>query len=139
MSAPIEDLQAADDDRMRGEPLTMTLQVAVPLWVQQAGPPGDARDQLLSRWAADAEPILCQHGDVILYRSKPREFRSADAFNHLARGLAALAHHCGGVRVFGLHWCATHSPGGTMPTTAAACAQCLAADLRRRNLPEEPP
>jgi hypothetical protein len=35
----------------------------------------------------------------------------AEAFNALARGLAALAYQPGGVKYAGLHWCVEEHPG----------------------------
>lgn len=39
----------------------------------------------------------------MLFRSK-RKGETADAFNHLAEGIACLAFAPGGVRLFGSHW-----------------------------------
>jgi hypothetical protein len=75
----------------------------VPLWIERVRHYSDARR--LERAARCAE-VIGEKGDVILYRSK-RDGETANAFNHLAEGLACLAFVPGGVTAFGLHFEAT--------------------------------
>lgn len=85
---------------------------------------GETRAETIAQWRHAAARVIPEQGDAILYRGK----RTAQAFTVLARGLAALATHAGGVVFVGLTWCALHSPGGT-PGRDAMCQQCLAAEL----------
>lgn len=77
--------------------LSMTLQVAVPLWIAQwkAKPATDrmARARICAQHIAE-------HGDVILFKGKG----TAEAFNHLAEGLALLSFFPGGIDFAGTHW-----------------------------------
>lgn len=114
---------------MRTAPLTQTLQVAVPLWVAVAADQDEhGRAGLLERWRQDSVDVIAGNGDNILFRG-PKRGDTAAAFNHLARGLAALAHLRGGVPAFGLIWCAVHSPDGAS-TDGRLCARCLSDDRR---------
>jgi hypothetical protein len=49
---------------------------------------------------------VAEHGDNLMFRSAPG--RSATAFAHLARGLAAAAYQPGGITFAGMHWCTDH-------------------------------
>lgn len=77
--------------------LETTLTVAVNLWIP-----------LVASWswekraerAAVCSQYVAEHADIILYKSKG----TADAFNHLAEGLAILALQPGGVTIFNLHF-----------------------------------
>jgi hypothetical protein len=105
--------------------LVTTLCVAVPMWIARADDWGpERRPDRLACWRAEALAATSEHGDVILYTGKQRG-ETARAFNALARGIAAMACHRGGVVVFGLVWCAEHSPGGAVPTVPTCCARCL--------------
>lgn len=80
--------------------LRLTLEAAVPLWAHRLRKlPWRAVEE---RARACAE-VVAEKGDVILYKSK-RRGATADAFNHLAEGLACLSFVRGGVRVFGIHF-----------------------------------
>lgn len=100
--------------------LTTTLQLAVPLLIDQLARLDErTRDQIRVRWAADAATEVGSKGDVLQFGGKPG--RSAEVFNHLARGLAALAWQPGGVTFAGMHWCAERpepqpKPEPTVPT-----------------------
>jgi hypothetical protein len=119
--------------------LSLTLQLAVPLNLAELDAlrrrQPDAVDDQVRRWAADAVEAVGSRGDALMYRSKPGQ--SADVFNHLARGVAALATCPGGVRLFGVVYCLAHYPGGTH-TDAAACPLCTYAELAEP-LPEDDP
>lgn len=78
----------------------MTLQLAVPLWIEQLKKRG--WDHILQR-AKDCSQVIAEKGDIILFRSN-KKGESANAFNHLAEGIACLAFVPGGVRIFGNHW-----------------------------------
>lgn len=103
-------------------PLVIALQVAVPMWIAEANlRHGDTRAELLADWRDDAGPTIAYQGDVLLYG---KNGGPAKVFNSLARGVAALACHRGGVNVFGRIWCAEHAPAGSPPTTDPACGRC---------------
>lgn len=89
------------------EVLRVSLQAAVPLWI--------VRSQQLP-WAVVAErakdcaQTIAEHGDNIQFRGDNRG-ATAEAFNKLAEGLAALAFTPGGVTFLGDTWIASHPEG----------------------------
>lgn len=100
----------SDDDRKKyGEwypqyaLLSSTLQLAVPLWIEELR---QFSWDYISQRAKQCADIVAEKGDIILFRSKTKG-ETARAFNHLAEGIACLAFVPGGVRVFGGHWEAT--------------------------------
>jgi hypothetical protein len=104
-------------------PLVTTLQIAVPMWIAEANlRHGETRAELLADWRDEALPVIAYQGDVLLYG---KNGGPAKVFNSLARGLAALACHQGGVNAFGLIWCAEHCPGGAIEPDEFGCTQCL--------------
>jgi hypothetical protein len=120
-----EPLPALRRDDMTTSLLVQTLRLAVPMWIAEANKRhGETRDELLADWRREAGPVVAANGDHILYLGHKRG-ETAKAFNSLARGLAVLAHARGGVTVFGLVWCATHSPGGAH-VDGPPCPACLA-------------
>lgn len=56
--------------------------------------------------------FVAERGDIILYRSRKGEVRSAKGFNRLAEGIALGAYQPGGVSAYGLHWCVAQHPSG---------------------------
>lgn len=80
--------------------LTSTLQLAVPMWIDQMRRyPWEhvqARAKVCSQHIAE-------HGDLILFKGK-KKGESAEAFNRLAEGVACLAFAPGGVKLWGSHW-----------------------------------
>lgn len=84
--------------------LRSTLEVAVPLWIEQLRP-------LTWHERADRAELcgqyVAEHGDVIMYRGA-RQGDTAAAFNRLAEGLACLAFVPGGVKFMGMHWEVPH-------------------------------
>jgi len=85
--------------------LTTSLQAAVPLWILEMRPWTPAARLATAR--EDGQHIA-EHGDDLMFKSKTKG-RTAEAFNHLARGLAALAYAPGGVTFAGEHWCVNHA------------------------------
>jgi hypothetical protein len=83
--------------------LTMTLQLAVPLWIERLR--GASWDYISERAKVCAQ-VVAEKGDIILFRSKTKG-ETANAFNRLAEGIACLSFVPGGVTVFGQHWEAT--------------------------------
>lgn len=76
--------------------LVETLRLAVPLWMDElARLSPDHREHRLRRWARDAVDAVASRGDALQFGGKRGE--AADVFNHMARGLAALAFCPGGV------------------------------------------
>lgn len=104
-----EDSQPAPPTVARGErwdarqdALRMTLQLAVPMLIHelhQMPDPGAVMD----RWRRGAAAAVAERGDVLQYGGK-KMGSAAEVFNHLARGLAVLAHAPGGVDFAGLHF-----------------------------------
>ena len=110
--------------------LVITLQAAVPLWMAElARMTPEQRDRAVANWAADAAEVIASNGDTLMFHTKPTkltaaqlgttsrrkpgdEVGTASTFNHLARGLAALAYCPGGVQFGGYHWCADHHRWG---------------------------
>lgn len=85
--------------------LVTTLQVAVPLWIQEvAGLTGDER----LATARECSQMIAEHGDDIIFLS-PGKGKTAEAFDALAKGLACAAHQAGGVLFMGAHFCTDHS------------------------------
>lgn len=83
------------------------------------------REQVMSAVAVVGPPatsgaatVLGQYGDVLQYGGH-RPGETAEVFNVLVAGIAALAHVDGGIDVFGLHWCAARRhygiPSGRIP------------------------
>jgi hypothetical protein len=94
------------------DPLVTTLQVAVPLWIERWK---HATPQRRADRAVECADMVAAHGDAILYRTKGRPRRlhdetdegepgTAEAFNHLAEGIALGAYVPGGITMFGHHW-----------------------------------
>ena len=114
-----------DSAAMARSTLAVSLEAAVPLWIfkwRRARP-----EHRIARAQACAA-VVAAHGDAILYKSKRHAPRwpaahgkpgdddyqpavkidgapgSAEAFNHLAEGIALAAYQPGGITVFGHHW-----------------------------------
>jgi hypothetical protein len=90
--------------------LIPALAVAVPLWIHELQQlTGDTRDQQLRAWAAATVDQVCERGDILQF-SGGKKGQTAEAFNALARGLAAGAYVPGGITFAGLHWCVEPHP-----------------------------
>lgn len=89
--------------------LVECLDLAVPLWMAELYAL-DERDRVLRMqlWRREAGPVIAERGDVLMFRGKKKSDagKTGMVFNHLARGLAALAFCPGGVRFADRHWCA---------------------------------
>lgn len=84
--------------------LGIALSAAVPLRIMELNRLDPAsRERVIARWAADAVEPVASRGDILMYRSK-KSGATAEVFNHLAKGLAALACSPGGVTFQGQHW-----------------------------------
>lgn len=93
--------------------LPIALEAAVPLRLMELAALSPVeRDRVRMRWAHDASDIVASQGDTLMFGSK-RSGAAANVFNHLARGLAALAYAPGGVTFAGRHW---EAGGGESPT-----------------------
>jgi hypothetical protein len=90
--------------------LRSALSVAVPLRIAELlALDDDDRAFTVDAWRQAAVQPITERGDLLLYgcgKSRSERGKSAQTFNHLARALAALAFHPGGVRFAGRHWCA---------------------------------
>lgn len=86
--------------------LKTSLEVAVPLWINQMRT--WSFDQIQER-AETCLDTIAHRGDIILYKS-PKRGETAEAFNRLAEGIACLSFAPGGVTVLGLHF-ETHLTG----------------------------
>lgn len=80
--------------------LSSTLQLAVPLWIDQLR--GRGWDYVQQR-AQECGNYVAEHGDLILFKGK-KKGETAEAFNRLAEGVACLSFCPGGVTLFGSHW-----------------------------------
>jgi len=89
------------------ELLKIALSAAVPLWITEFK---NLPWPEVSKIAADASQYIAEHGDALMYKTKGT---TAKAFNHLAKGIAALSFVPGGVTMFGLHFEARHEGAET--------------------------
>lgn len=99
--------------------LTACLSIAVPLRIDELRRmTDDQRERAVAIWAQNTGDLLGSCGDVLLFRTRSfpttkthkYEPGTADAFNALARGLAAGAFAVGGIEFLGLRWCAGGDP-----------------------------
>jgi hypothetical protein len=81
-----------------GELLKMSLQAAIPLWIEEYR---QVPWEDLRKIADEASRFLSEHGDAIMYRQKGV---TREAFNHLARSLAVLSFVPGGVNFMDMHF-----------------------------------
>lgn len=99
--------------------LVETLRLAVPLWMDQLHQlPEDSQAARIKAWARDAVDPIASRGDTLQFGGKRGE--AANVFNHVARGLAALAFQPGGITFAGVHWCANHGQCEDADAWAAA-------------------
>ncbi len=82
--------------------LTATLEVAVPLWIEKVR--SLSWEEKMARAKICAQ-VVAEKGDIIQFKAKG----TADAFNHLAEGLALASFAPGGVKFLGCRWEATCS------------------------------
>lgn len=82
--------------------LQSSLSAAVPLWIENFVQKGYSLDEVFEI-AKGASQMIAEKGDLILFKSK-KKGETADAFNALAKGIAALAFVPGGVKTFGMHF-----------------------------------
>lgn len=110
--------------------LVETLALAVPLRIAELRDMHpQRRSEVGQRWAKLAAERVACNGDMLEFHSKPLRrhteacieqggqhvcdcfIGTAQVFNHMAKGLAALSLCPGGVHFGGIHWCTDH-PGG---------------------------
>lgn len=111
--------QARDDVKFL---LSVSLQAAVPLLLDELAHAPD-RPLTIRTWAEQAADEVGSRGDILQWRGSKRG-ETAGVFNHLARGMAALATAPGGVRFLGLIFCSRHSPGGRAAGADYLCPRC---------------
>jgi len=84
--------------------LSTAMQAAIPLW----------QAELLKLPWTDIEPMFAEASKMIFERGEILLFGGgkkgevAEAFNAVARGIAALSFKPGGITIFGGHWEARH-------------------------------
>lgn len=84
------------------EHLRLCLELSVPIWIEQLR--HQSTSYLLDR-AKICGQVVAERGDVLQFKNK-KAGASADAFNRLAEGLAAMALTAqGGVTFLGLTFC----------------------------------
>ncbi|MFF4188452.1 hypothetical protein ACFYZ9_35165 [Streptomyces sp. NPDC001691] len=109
---PIRPVRRSEPNQSAAEgnvALVETLRLAVPLHIAELrGHPTDVLIAIAGRSAS----VVGSKGDVLQFHS-PKRGTAAEAFNALARGLAAAAivTH-GGVTFAGSHWCTVHACSG---------------------------
>jgi hypothetical protein len=79
--------------------MSTSLQVAVPLWIEEVRGWTVERRVATARESAD---VVASKGDVLQFGGKKGE--AAEAFNALARGLACCAYQPGGITFLGDHY-----------------------------------
>lgn len=89
---------------VRDDVLVETLRFAVPLHIVELRHMLPEQRQGI---AQKASAVIAAHGDVLMFGGK--KGAAGDAFNSLAKGLAAAAYAPGGVTFAGLHWCTDHA------------------------------
>jgi hypothetical protein len=98
------------ESTMKSSLMLMSLQLAVPLWIAELLALDDEdREFKVEAWRRAALMPIAERGDLLMFgagQSRSERGQTGQTFNHLARGLAALAFHPGGVRFAGRHWCA---------------------------------
>lgn len=127
---------------MNSHPITTMLAAAVPLRISDLANDPDLPTTMRQR-AGDLSRLIAEKGDVLLYGSK-KKGETAALFNETVDAIAMLAFAPGGIKVFGMHFCAPH-PGiapdnewiGALPPPDTHCARPLRATPRVQ-LPEEP-
>lgn len=82
--------------------LPISLDAAVPLHIAELR---TASQDDRARIARDSADTVASQGDVLQYGGTG----CAQAFNALARGLAAAAYQPGGITYAGRHWCTDHA------------------------------
>lgn len=82
--------------------LGISLSAAVPLWIESFVQAGYSFADV-TKIASEASQIIAEKGDLILFKSK-KKGETANAFNALAKGIAALAFVPGGCTTFGQHF-----------------------------------
>lgn len=93
-----------DRDSLNGDTtLVESLRFAVPLWIDKLR--NCTMDQLLAR-ASRCAGVVGTRGDALQFKGSSASGRraSAEAFNHLAEGLACAAYLPGGISFAGMHW-----------------------------------
>ncbi|MEV8335072.1 hypothetical protein [Streptomyces niveus] len=106
---------AAESAAAQNVTLVETLRIAVPLHIAELS---RLKPAALQRLAVEAAGVIGSKGDVLQFVS-PKKGEAAQAFNALARGLAAASLIAwGGVTFAGLHWCTVRAcpgPDGEHP------------------------
>lgn len=83
--------------------LAAALQEAVPAAILHLNAlPDDQRATAMNQWRNPQ--TIAEQGDTLRYSTTG----AAEAFTHLALGLAVLAHAPGGITAFSQHWCTNH-------------------------------
>jgi hypothetical protein len=88
-----------ENKALHDHPALGLLEVAVPMRIAELRTLAEGNRLALAR---EAGQHIAEHGDDLMFRGKPG--RSAEAFNQLTTGLAALAFSPGGVSFAGMHW-----------------------------------
>jgi hypothetical protein len=131
--APAERTIESHESAMKSSLMLMSLQLAVPLWIAELlALDEEDRAFAIEQWRRAALMPIAERGDLLMFgagQSRSERGQTGQTFNHLARGIAALAFHPGGVRFAGRHWCSIEhhhdvadSLGDELSCTAAAIA-----------------
>lgn len=99
--------------------LTESLRAAVPVWREQIAAMTHDEFRVFVDEHRRADVLsLCQKGDLLLYGGGSKG-EVAEAFNALARTVAALSFNPGGATFAGLHWCQDHGACSAGPDPLA--------------------
>ena len=104
--------------------LPETLALAVPLWIDEIR---DWPPKYRCSRARECSRLMTEslHGGAeLLWQVKPRG-ETATFFNLLALGIACCAYQPGGIRAFGMLWCARHLGAPATMEGGQVCSGCV--------------
>jgi len=120
-------------------PLVESLRFAVPLYMLElVNKPPASREATARGWIADAVPVIGSRGDSLLFRDRSetkRDLKRANAFEHLAKAVAAGAVLHGEMTIAGL----TFTHDGTSRAAEPEAPQWPEALARPVDVVELPP
>ena len=103
--------------------LPETLALAVPMWIDEIR---DWPDHWRRGRAVECSMRLIEQGQfgTELHWNDGKPGQTASAFNALALGIACCAYQPGGIRAFGMLWCARHLGAPATTDGGQVCSAC---------------